>query len=106
MKRKDHGRDLYVIQMAKTGDLKIGRSGDVHRRLGELQVGCPHKLKILICVPDQGHRERELHQRLRNYQNRGGRGEWFSEECVGSIPDDIWELIPEEILEDPDWWKL
>ena len=98
-------KDLYVIQMAVTGDLKIGRSKNVTSRLKQLQTGAPHKLKIILIAPGQGHRERQLHRDLRMYRNRGQRGEWFSEEAYGSIPVDLYELIPVEVLDDPDWWK-
>ena len=99
------GNDLYVFQMAVTGDIKIGRSSDVHRRLKELQTGCPHKLRIILHAPGQGHRERELHRRLQQYRCRMRKGEWFREEGMGEIPVDLYNLIPLEVLEDPDWWK-
>jgi hypothetical protein len=99
------GRDLYIFQMAVTGDMKIGRSSDIDRRLGEVQTGCPHKLRVLLRAPNMGHRERDLHQRLRMYRCRMMKGEWFREEGMGEIPIDIYNLIPPEVLEDPDWWK-
>lgn len=98
-------RDLYIIQMAVTGDIKVGRSSDPPRRLRQLQTGAPHKLKLLLVAPGQGGREREVHRALSRYRNRGQKGEWFSEESIGSIPDDLFELFPEAVLEDPDWWK-
>jgi hypothetical protein len=98
-------KDLYVIQMAVTGDLKIGRSKNVGNRLKQLQTGAPHRLKIILVAKGQGHRERKLHQALRTYRNRGQRGEWFSEEAFGSIPVDLYDMIPVEVLDDPDWWK-
>jgi hypothetical protein len=91
--------------MAVTGDLKVGRSSDVERRLAELQTGAPHKLKVLLVAAGQGCRERQVHQTLRQYRNRGQKGEWFREEAMGSIPDDLFELFPDAVLEDPDWWK-
>lgn len=99
------GKDLYVFQMAVTGDMKIGRSSNVKRRLSQVQTGCPHKLRILLHAPDQGHREREVHRSLRRYRCRVMRGEWFREEGMGEIPSDLYELIPMNMLEDPDWWK-
>jgi hypothetical protein len=99
------GTHLYIIQMAVTGDFKVGRSDDVPRRLSELQTGCPHRLKVLLEAPGLGHREAAVHQALRRYRCRHGKGEWFYESGMGSIPDDIWELVPADVREDPDWWK-
>jgi hypothetical protein len=99
------GTDLYIFQMAVTGDVKIGRSSNIHRRLGEVQTGCPHKLRILLHGVGLGHRERELHHRLRQYRCRMMKGEWFREDGLGELPVDIYDLIPVEVLEDPDWWR-
>jgi len=99
------GRDLYILQMAVTGDVKVGRSDDVERRMRDLQTGCPHKLKIILHGPNLGHREREMHTRLRRYRTRVMKGEWFTEDCLGELPIPIYELIFLEVLEDPDWWK-
>lgn len=103
--RKPAGTDLYVIQMAVTGAFKVGRSNDIDRRLGELQVGCPHRLKVLIRGEGLGHLERHVQRALRSFQTRYANGEWFHEEGLGSLPVDIYDLIPEDVLEDPDWWK-
>jgi len=99
-------KDLYIIQMAITGDIKVGRSKDVPRRLKQLQTGAPHRLKILLIAPGLGHRERIVHESMCRYRNRGRRGEWFREEAIGSIPDDLFEMMPLEVVEDPDWWKV
>jgi hypothetical protein len=97
--------DLYLIQMAITGAFKVGRSNDTKRRLGELQTGCPHPLRILLVAEGLGYLEKSVHRALAPYQTRYGKGEWFREEGMGCIPDRIWSLVPADILEDPDWWK-
>ncbi len=99
------GSHLYVIQMAVTGDFKVGRSDNVPRRLAQLQTGSPHRLKILLDAPGLGHREVFVHNTLRAFRCRRGKGEWFYETGIGSIPVDLWERVPEAIREDPDWWK-
>jgi len=99
------GRDLYILQMAVTGDIKIGRSDDVERRRRQLQTGAPHRLRILARGERMGYLERAVHQRLQTYRNRGQRGEWFAEAALGNLPTEIYELIPVEMLEDGDWWK-
>tara|TARA_R110000824_G_scaffold111593_6_gene260221 strand:- start:2268 stop:2579 length:312 start_codon:yes stop_codon:yes gene_type:complete len=98
--------DLYIMQMAVTGDIKVGRSQDPERRLKQLQTGAPHRLKILLVAPGLGYQERHVHQVLHHCRNRGKRGEWFSEDALGSVPDHLFEMFPVEILEDPDWWKV
>jgi hypothetical protein len=100
------GRDhLYIIQMAVTGDFKVGRSNDVKRRLGELQTGCPHRLRVILIAEGLGDREKGVHRALRRYRTRYGKGEWFHEEGIGSIPVDLWDMVDLDLLEDPDWWK-
>jgi hypothetical protein len=99
------GEHLYVIQMAVTGAFKVGRTSNVDRRLRELQTGAPHRLRLLLLARDQGHRERAIHERLSRYRCRIGSGEWFHEDGIGELPDNIYECIPVETLEDVDWWQ-
>ena len=100
------GFDLYIIQMAITGAFKVGRSKDVERRLGELQVGCPHRLRVLLVADGLGHLERSVHRTLSQHQTRYGGGEWFHEDGFGQLPDHIYNLLSAEVLEDSDWWKV
>jgi hypothetical protein len=99
------GEHLYVIQMAVTGAFKVGRTCDPQRRLRELQTGAPHPLRIILVAENQGNREITVHKRLRAYRTRRYSGEWFREEGMGELPDDVYERIPVEALEDTDWWK-
>ena len=99
------GQDLYIIQMAQTGDFKVGRTSDIQRRISELQTGCPHRLRVLLHAPGLGHQERRVHAALYGYGSRNGYGEWFLEEGMGSLPLDIFELFSVKVLEDCDWWK-
>ena len=92
--------DLYVMQMAVTGDIKVGRSSDPERRLRQLQTGCPHPLKIILTVPDAGHLEKSIH-RLMDYRQIRRNGEWFSAEALNELPPDIYGLLN---LEERDWW--
>ncbi len=93
--------------MGRTGALKVGRSSDVPRRRCEIQTGCPYEVKVILIAPDQGHREHDIHHRLRAFRLRGHKGEWFSEMSLGSLPVDLYELIEAEVLEmvNNDWWK-
>lgn len=99
------GRHLYVFQAAVTGAVKVGRSDNPERRLNDLQVGCPYRLKIILVAPSQGHSERRVHEAMKHTRTRFINGEWFHEIGIGSIPDDIWEHTIPWYREDPDWWK-
>ena len=96
------GRDLYFIQMRQTGAIKIGRSSNVERRLGELPVGAPHKLRVLMVVADKGHIERDMHQRLQHHRLRVGKGEWFGPDCLWDLPVWLYDQLDLEML---DWWE-
>ena len=96
------GCNLYFIQMNKTGAIKIGRSSNVERRLSELQVGSPHRLRVLMIVPNQGGIEKSLHRRLAHHQLRVGKGEWFGPDCLWDLPPWLYEMLDLEML---DWWS-
>jgi hypothetical protein len=101
------GQHLYVMQMGRTGAIKVGRSSNVDRRLTEIQTGCPYQVKVIIVAEDQGHREAAVHRNLKVFRLRGHKGEWFSEMALGSLPDDIYDLMSVEMVEmvNGDWWK-
>lgn len=99
------GEHLYVMQMGRTGAVKVGRSSDVERRKGEIQTGAPYEVRVLLVAEGQGWREANIHRRLRRFRLRNQKGEWFSEMALGSLPDDIYDCISPELLEDCDWWK-
>jgi hypothetical protein len=95
-----NGSDLYIIQMAVTGDIKVGRSKDPSQRLKQLQTGCPHPLKIILHVPGKGHLERQIHKKMR-YRSTRTQSEWFEEGALAELPIPLYELID---LDDQDWW--
>ena len=99
-KLKRKGDCLYFIQSSKTGEIKIGRSKHPQKRLKNLQTGNPNSLKIIISLEGLGWREKELHETLKRWR---GSGEWFSYDCVGSIPVEIYDLIPFGSFDD--WWE-
>lgn len=71
------GQHVYVIGCAGH-PIKIGIAQDPAKRLGELQVGFPHKLRIYSTTLVTGGRaravERECHRRLTDHRLNG---EWF-----------------------------
>lgn len=93
--------DLYFIQSEKTGMIKIGRSKNPEKRLKQLQTGSPNKLKLIAVFKDKGPEERGLHERLRCFKVRQN-GEWFTYDCVGSIPTKYYEEIEWGAFDD--WW--
>lgn len=93
-------KDLYIIQSGTTGAIKIGRTSDLTKRLHQLQTGATYPLKVLVHIPGAGHREANLHRRLKTFRIRDN-GEWFRIEGMAELPDDIYCLID---LEDQDWW--
>lgn len=99
--RRDYGSDLYIVQSAVTGSIKIGRTSDLNARIEQLQTGCPHTLRSILHVPGKGSLEKYLHERLKRYRLRCN-GEWFSEEGLPSLPDYLYELLD---LETSDWWS-
>lgn len=93
---------LYFIQSHKTGMIKIGVSKHPEKRLKQLQTGCADKLRIIAVFEGLGWRERALHDRLKRWRIRSN-GEWFHYDCVGSIPDDLYERIEYGAFDD--WWR-
>lgn len=94
------GRDLYIIQMAVTGDVKIGRSKHPLKRLRQLQTGCPHKLKLILVAKDMGWYETILHRRVAFASIRSN-GEWFEEKALAELPNNLYEMLD---LHQQDWW--
>lgn len=90
---------LYFIQSEETGHIKIGRSVNPKRRLRSLQTGNQRKLRLIAYFEGMGWREASIHDRLHDWRVKG---EWFHVDCVGSIPDDLYEQIPFGSFDD--WW--
>lgn len=67
-----------------------------------MQVGSPHRLRILLVAPNQGHIEKNLHRRLASHKLRHGSGEWFGPDCLWDLPVDLYDKLDLEML---DWWK-
>lgn len=93
---------LYILQAKVTGYVKVGRSEEPEKRLLQLQTGSSTPLRLILIATGQGAREKELHRQLKRYHVVG---EWFKEECLGSVPVEIWEQTLAWYREDPDWWK-
>ena len=95
------GKDLYILQMEVTGDIKVGRSKHVHQRIKELQTGCPHRLRLILHAPGEGHREKIIHRDM-NGRHLRSNGEWFEEGALAELPVDLYDRLD---LESQDWWR-
>ncbi len=80
-------QDVYFIRNTHNGNVKIGITADVSRRLKQLQGNYDPEALIVIGVIPQGgiDVERELHARFAQYRLHG---EWFewNEEIEAVIP--------------------
>jgi hypothetical protein len=77
---------VYFVQAGDGGNIKIGISTDVLKRITKMQSDCPEKLNLLLVVPGDGAREAHLHDRLSAHRRDG---EWFTP-C-----NEIFKLIDE-----------
>ena len=104
----EDGQHLYVIQSRLTGTLKIGRSKDPEARLLQLQTGSPHQLRLILVWLDHGYLEKEVHKKLTRFRTCHGitDHEWFSEDCIGSIPEMVQEQFMDWWREMPDWYRM
>lgn len=76
----------YFVQSIDGGPIKIGFTSQTpDERLANLQTGSPVQLRIVGLL--RGNREREMHQRFRQYRLQG---EWFS------VSKDLLTFIDEE----------
>ncbi len=73
----------YFIQEGATGPVKIGRSVDVRKRLGDLQTGNPDNLHVRAVVPSDHALERALHQRFSPARIPGK--EWFQGDLIAAV---------------------
>jgi hypothetical protein len=69
---------IYFVQAEVTRAIKIGSSLNVGRRIVQLQVGMPERLRLLGVLPDspEGGLEGNIKRRFRHHCIRG---EWFRE---------------------------
>ena len=72
---------LYLIacRAPSTTYVKIGRTGNLHRRIADIQTGCPHRITDVFVVLSQYDEEVEGLERLlhRLLQSSRLSGEWY-----------------------------
>lgn len=64
---------IYFVGWER-GPIKIGIASTPHRRIKDIQTGCPHKLRIWAMVPGTQNDEAKLHKQFANDKLKG---EWF-----------------------------
>jgi len=76
---------IYIIRGTVTGHVKIGYSGNVERRLQNIQTACSEPIELLeVCPLGDRSTERRLHRQFRWYRIHG---EWFKPE------GDMWAWV-------------
>ena len=95
---------IYLIENLETGQIKIGRSINPHKRVKQLQTGSCHKLNLvrIYDVESDLSVERRLHSML--WESRK-RGEWFdfpSPEYVNFIDELLgdYRIFPQALKSD------
>lgn len=79
LKRKEERNEglVYVIGNKSGGFCKIGFTRNVHKRIVEIQIGCPLPLEIFCVVYGTMKTEQLLHKKYKDYRLNG---EWFKYE--------------------------
>lgn len=67
---------VYLISDPKSNAVKIGRSDNPMKRVGELQTGNPNPLSLLSCFAAEPSVEQTIHKHLEKYSLNG---EWFAD---------------------------
>lgn len=96
---KRDGADLYIIQVAVSGDFKLGRSKHILKRLKQTKTYSGNHLKIILHAEGQGHLELKLHGLLNRYRKNG---EWFRVGGLAELPEHLYDMLD---LDKEDWWK-
>ncbi len=74
---------MYILQNGDTNQYKIGRTGNLNKRLAQLQTGCPEELKIVKLYSHYQEKSVKRYERvLHRYFTQAGcrirkNGEWF-----------------------------
>lgn len=86
---------VYFIEHPN-GFIKIGVANDVSKRLSQIQVSCPEKLKVILVIEGSFELEAQLHHQFLKFAHNG---EWFRAEreiydfVLGQAHNDLsWEL--------------
>lgn len=70
---------IYFIQSGTNGPIKVGKAGNIQRRLKSLQTAHPENLVILKTIPGDSEKEAIIKRDLKKFNVQG---EWFQ-----SVPE-------------------
>lgn len=74
--------NIYFIENAE-GDIKIGRSEDVGKRLRQLQTGNSYRLKLKYVIPNVNETfEDHVHGICEAFHKQG---EWFEKDALNHL---------------------
>ena len=84
--------NVYFLQACQGGPVKIGRSQNVEKRIREIQLGHPFKLRVSLLFEDVDPTfETWLHDRFAGFRLHG---EWFDERVLTqAIDEDLLEAF-------------
>lgn len=93
---------VYILKSPASRLVKIGHSGTLPRRVGDIQRMCPVPLSVLWTYPGGKALEGTLHQTFKDFRQHG---EWFDFGDINPVPavaaDVAWTST-----ETPDWGLL
>ena len=87
-RQRDIGKLVYFAICE--GFCKIGYSSEPRKRVLGIQSNCPFEVRLLVAIVGGRTKERELHERFKDYKSRG---EWFRFE--GELQEFVEDLIRE-----------
>ena len=70
-------KDLYIIQCDKTGDFKVGITGNIENRIRSIQNGCPYTVKVVLLIEQGAYLEKRIHGRLKKFKTTKKNREWL-----------------------------
>jgi hypothetical protein len=72
--RTSQGGQVVYFVASDDGKLKIGTSGNIEKRMADLQTSAATKLTLLLTIPGDTALEADLHRRFKHLREAG---EWF-----------------------------
>jgi hypothetical protein len=65
---------VYIVRPGARNIVKIGHTGNIHKRIKEMQISSPERILLIATIEGGEREERQIHTRLRSERIRG---EWF-----------------------------
>lgn len=65
---------IYFVRNGFDGEIKIGVTTNLKKRLETIQIYCPNEAVLLATLNGDSKKERELHALFSDFRKRG---EWF-----------------------------